>query len=185
MPLLDLPNELLRNVSEYLESERDINAIAQANRRIYCLLDSYLYRYNVQQSGSSALLWSARHGQEATARKSLREKANIQATNDDGQAPLLLAVEKGHKQVIRLLVDKGTEVNAQGGYYGNALQAASARGDEAVVRLLLGKGADVNAQGGHYGNALQAASARGYESVLKMLVAWVLSHHKGNACMAG
>ncbi|RYN61612.1 hypothetical protein AA0117_g12982 [Alternaria alternata] len=114
--------------------------------------DSYLYRYNVQQSGSSALLWAARHGQEATARKSLRGKANIHATDDGAQAPLLLAVEKGHEQVVRLLLDKG---------------------------------ADVNAQGGYYGNALQAASSRGHESVVKMLVALVLSHNKGNACMAG
>ena len=83
MPLLDLPNELVRNISEYLESERYINAIAQANCRLSHLLDSYLYRYNVQQSGSSALLWAARHGQEVTAQKSLREKANIQATNHD------------------------------------------------------------------------------------------------------
>ena len=121
MPLLNLPNELLLKISENLESERDINAIAQANCRLYCLLDSYLYRYNVQQSGSSALLWAARHGQEATARKLLREKANIQATSDDIQRPLWSAVEKGHKQVVKLLIDKGTDVNAQGGDYGNAL----------------------------------------------------------------
>ena len=49
-------------ISENLESERYINAIAQVNCRLYCLLDSYLYRYNIQQSGSSALLWAARHG---------------------------------------------------------------------------------------------------------------------------
>jgi hypothetical protein len=83
MLLLNLLNELLQNVSEYLESERDINAIAQANRRLYYLLDSYLYRYNIQQSRSLALLWAARHGQEVTAQKSLREKANIHATNDN------------------------------------------------------------------------------------------------------
>ena len=62
MPLLDLLNELLRDISEHLESERYINAVAQANHRLYRLLDSYLYRYNVQESGSSALLWTARHG---------------------------------------------------------------------------------------------------------------------------
>ena len=54
----------------------------------------------------------------------LREKANIQATNDNNQAPLLLAAENGHKKVVKLLVDKGADVNAQGGDYGNALQAA-------------------------------------------------------------
>ena len=40
-----------------------------------------------------------------------------------------------------MLLDKGADVNAQGGEYGNALQAASAGGHEAVVRLLVDKGA--------------------------------------------
>jgi ankyrin repeat protein len=172
MLLLDLPNELVRHISENLESERDINAIAQASCRLYRLLDSYLYRYNVQRSGSLALLWAAQHDQEATTRKLLRERADIQATNNDDQAPLLLAVEKGHKQVVKLLLDKGANVNAQGGRYGNALQAASAGGHEAVVRMLLNKGANVNAQGGFYAYALQAASAGGHEAVVRMLVAW-------------
>jgi ankyrin repeat protein len=50
--------------------------------------------------------------------------------------------------MTKLLLDKGAEVNAQGGRYGNALQAASARGREAVVKLLLDKGSEVKAQGG-------------------------------------
>jgi hypothetical protein len=170
MPLLDLPNELLRDISEYLESERCINAVAQANRRLYYLLDSYLYGYNVQQSGSSALLWAAECGQEATAQKSLKEKANIQATDKDDEAPLLLAVRKEHRQVVKLLVDKGADVNAQGGRSGNALRAASDRGHEAVVKMLLDKSADVNAQGGIYGNALQEALFRGYGAVVRLLL---------------
>jgi ankyrin repeat protein len=53
-----------------------------------------------------------------------------------------------------MLLDKGAEVNAQGGFYGNALYAALAGGHEQVVKMLLDKGADVNAQDGEYGNAL-------------------------------
>jgi hypothetical protein len=65
----------------------------------------------------------------------------------------------GHKQIVRLLLEAGADVNAEGGgLYGSALQAASARGHEQVVRLLLDHGADVNAQGGeHYSSTLQAA----------------------------
>ena len=48
----------------------------------------------------------------------------------------------GHEAVVRLLLEKGADVNAQGGQYGNALQAASYRGHEAVVRLLLKSGAE-------------------------------------------
>jgi ankyrin repeat protein len=61
---------------------------------------------------------------------------------------------KGHEQIVRLLVEKGADANAQGGYYGNALQAASSEGHEQVVRLLVEKGADVNAQDGEYGCCL-------------------------------
>ncbi|OCK72825.1 hypothetical protein K432DRAFT_279044, partial [Lepidopterella palustris CBS 459.81] len=43
----------------------------------------------------------------------------------------------GHEHIVRLLLGKGADVNAQGGYYGNALQAASIEGHEQVARLLL------------------------------------------------
>jgi ankyrin repeat protein len=43
--------------------------------------------------------------------------------------------------VVKLLLDKGANVNAQSGHYGNALQAASIYGHDAVVRLLVDKGA--------------------------------------------
>ncbi|KAF2623342.1 hypothetical protein BU25DRAFT_177537 [Macroventuria anomochaeta] len=76
----------------------------------------------------------------------------------------------GHDEVVKMLLDKGADVNAQSGYYGNALHAASAGGHEQVVKMLLDKGADVNAQGGYSGNALQAASAGGHEQVIEMLL---------------
>ncbi|KAI1580556.1 Ank-2 multi-domain protein [Pyrenophora tritici-repentis] len=84
--------------------------------------------------------------------------------------PLYYVALLGFSTVTRLLLDKGAEVNAQGGGYGNALQAASAGGYEQVVKTLLNAGAEVNAQGGRHGNALQAASARGHKQVVKTLL---------------
>ena len=62
---------------------------------------------------------------------------------------------------MQLLLEKGADVNAQGGEYGNALQEASWRCHEAVVRLLLEKGADVNAQGRSRGGDAAAAGEGG------------------------
>jgi ankyrin repeat protein len=76
----------------------------------------------------------------------------------------------GNEEVVQLLLDKGADVNAQGGEYGNALQAASWGGHKEVVQQLLDKGADVNAQGGEYGNALQAASERGHKEMVQQLL---------------
>jgi ankyrin repeat protein len=72
--------------------------------------------------------------------------------------------------VVKTLVDRGADVNAQGGENANALQAASLGGHKEVVQLLLNKDADVNAQGGRYGNALRAASTEGHQEVVQLLL---------------
>jgi ankyrin repeat protein len=46
--------------------------------------------------------------------------------------------------MVKLLLDRGANINAQGGYYGNALQAAAYTGYRANVELLLDRGADIN-----------------------------------------
>jgi ankyrin repeat protein len=99
--------------------------------------------------------------------------ANIDQKNHQGELLLGLASAGGHDQIVQRLLEKGADVNAQGGYYGNALQAASVKGHDQIVQLLLEKGADVNAQGdrgGYYGNALQAASAGGHDQVVQRLL---------------
>ena len=69
-----------------------------------------------------------------------------------------------------MLLDAGANINAQGGYWGNALQAASEQGQYQVVQMLLEKGADINAQGGWWGSALKAALAfSGGPTVLMLL----------------
>jgi ankyrin repeat protein len=86
-----------------------------------------------------------------------------------GKEHLNISFEDSEK-VVEILLENGADVNAQGGYYGNALQAASHIGNEKVVKMLLQYGANVNVQGGYYGNALQAASYLGNEKVVKMLL---------------
>jgi ankyrin repeat protein len=45
---------------------------------------------------------------------------------------------------VRLLLGHGVDVNAQGGFYGNALQAASVVGNLELVRLLQDHGAEAD-----------------------------------------
>ena len=94
----------------------------------------------------------------------------VNVADNWNQAALSIAAEYGHNELVKLLLDAGAEVNAQGGGYGNALQVASYIGYEQVIKLLLHRGADINAQGGLYGNALQAASIGGHEQVVKLLL---------------
>ncbi|KAJ7742354.1 hypothetical protein DFH07DRAFT_43908 [Mycena maculata] len=65
-------------------------------------------------------------------------------------------------EIIDLLLDKGADINAPGGKYGDLLQAAAAGGMSEIVRVLLNKGLEVGGiSGGKYG-ALQAASKAGH-----------------------
>ena len=72
--------------------------------------------------------------------------------------------------MVQMLLDKGADVNAQGGYYNNALQAALFKGHDQVIQMLLDKGADINTRGGNYGNALQAASSKVHDQVMQKYI---------------
>jgi ankyrin repeat protein len=88
--------------------------------------------------------------------------------------PLYYAAQTGLSSVVKLLLDKGVDINVQCGDDNSALQAATSRGYEHVARLLLVRGADVNIKGDVYGgwliNALQAASYKGHEQTVKLLL---------------
>ena len=101
--------------------------------------------------------------------------AKFREEKEDLRAPMQAAALAGHNEVIKILLENGASVNAQGGYYGNALQAAASRGHNETVRLLLENGANVNAQGGEHVNALQAAlivycEADNKDTVIKALL---------------
>jgi hypothetical protein len=55
-----------------------------------------------------------------------------------------------------MLLEKGADVNAQGGMYGNAFQAASCKGNAIVVRMLQEKGAIAENPVGDYATAMLA-----------------------------
>ncbi|KAK6428383.1 hypothetical protein LTR95_015472 [Oleoguttula sp. CCFEE 5521] len=83
---------------------------------------------------------------------------------------LIDASSGGHMEIVQRLLDHQADINAQGGYFGNALRAASSGGHTEIVQLLLNHQADVNAQGGHYGDALQAASSGGHTEIIQLLL---------------
>ncbi|KAL3707747.1 hypothetical protein TMatcc_005729 [Talaromyces marneffei ATCC 18224] len=85
------------------------------------------------------------------------------------QTPVYYASLAGLRHTVEILLNKGVDVNAQGGFYSNALQAASQNGYLEIVQLLLEKGADINAPGDN-GNALQAASHNGHLEIVQLLL---------------
>ncbi|KAJ7444220.1 ankyrin repeat domain-containing protein [Mycena latifolia] len=124
---------------------------------------------DVNAQGGKALLVASMNGHKSVV-QFLIKGADVNAQGHFGHA-LQTASLNGHESVVELLIEKGADVNAQGGhFFGNALQSASLNGHESVVQLLIKKGADVNAPGGPYGNALQAASLKGQQSLVQLLI---------------
>jgi ankyrin repeat protein len=136
------------------------------------LIKSGRFRVDSKDSKDRTVLWwASRNGCEMSARLLLAaDSAMVNSKDKDNKPPLFIAAEQGNQAVMEVLLDKGADVNAEGGIYGNALYAASAGGHKEVATLLLDKGADVNAEGGIYGNALYAASAGGHKEVATLLL---------------
>ncbi|KAF8334571.1 ankyrin repeat-containing domain protein [Amanita rubescens] len=81
-----------------------------------------------------------------------------------------IAANHGYVDIIKMLLDKGANVNTQGEHFGNALQAAVCGGHLEVIKLLVNEGADVNAQVEKYGSALYQASLQGHAKIVMFLL---------------
>ncbi|KAI9769861.1 MAG: hypothetical protein M1839_003580 [Geoglossum umbratile] len=79
------------------------------------------------------------------------------------------AAERGLVGVVRLLVEKGADVNTSDGER-TALSWAAESGQEAVVRLLVEEGADVNAKDVDGWTALRQAVQTRHEAMMRLLI---------------
>jgi ankyrin repeat protein len=92
------------------------------------------------------------------------------------RTPLQAAAKGNNTRLIRLLLERGANVNAPAPYNSGrtALQAAAAAkyGNTQVIEMLLEAGADVNAPAAHdYGvTALQGAAIRGFIGIATILL---------------
>ncbi|KAF4547992.1 Ankyrin repeat-containing protein 14 [Elsinoe fawcettii] len=94
----------------------------------------------------------------------------IEGRDERGCTPLMTAAQEWSISTVKLLLEKGADVNASGGSYGTALQAAAYKGHADCIQLLIHWRANVNAQGGKYGNALRAAISCSHTKVVELLL---------------
>jgi len=67
-------------------------------------------------------------------------------------------------------LDKNVNINAQGRYYGNALQTASLRDYKKIVKLLLSQNVNVNMQNENYDSVLSMTSSEDHKKIVKLLL---------------
>ena len=99
-----------------------------------------------------------------------------------GVSALFLAVENGHAEMAKLLLESGADINEipepntlAGRASMTPLMAAAYRGDKEMVKLLIGRGANVSAEVGATApypqgvTALMLAEIKGHTEIVNML----------------
>lgn len=84
--------------------------------------------------------------------------------------PLMYAAAHGDTEVVRILLDRGANVNIKDHGGDTALIEATPFGSEAVIRMLLEKGADVNAKEADGDTPLILATTSGYDNIVRLLL---------------
>lgn len=115
---------------------------------------------------SSAIQDVATTAYTATAELLIKYGADIEARKaETGETPLHIASKCGQLDMVRLLLEKGADVNAILGMVGTTFFIASASGDLELVRLLHKHGADIC-----IGYPLHAAVEAGHRDLAELLV---------------
>ena len=93
-----------------------------------------------------ALLEAVEQGNVVRVQALLRAAASPGVHDADGLTPLMLAAIHGHREVARVLVDRGAPVNDRSARGSSPLMLAIMNRHSGIVRLLCDHGADVNAR---------------------------------------
>ncbi len=99
-----------------------------------------------------------------------RQRGEQVKPSSEEQPPLYTASKNGQLDIVRSLLDRGSDVNEMDSRRATALYTASSKGKLGVAKLLIERGANVNLRGIHGWTPLQAASYFGYLEVTRFLL---------------
>ena len=153
-----------------------IFCISEQEPVIYNLLRS-LFKGNVininatDKDGWTPLSLAARDGHKALLESLLdSDIVDADSKNGEGRTPLSWAAANGHEAVVKLLIAKGSNLEAGDVHGQTPLLYAAANGHEAVVKLLLVKGSNLESEDNRGQTAFLYAAENGHEAVVKLLL---------------
>jgi ankyrin repeat protein len=153
---------------EYASKEWEVHAVSSYP----ALLDSF--EIDLQKAPTLRDAWllrTAQEGQEEVLKRLLGGGADPASQDRMGRTPLSWAAGNGHKAAVKLLLEKGADVESKDTVYGRTpLWWAAENRHEAMLKLLLQKGADVESRNRYGQTPLSWAAEKGHEAVVKLLL---------------
>ena len=136
------------------------------------LLNQHVSAKATQPDGSTALHWAVQWDDLDTAKLLIGAGADVNAANDYGVTPLLLACGTNRNAaMVVLLLKSGANLHTPSRAGETALMMAARTGSVDAVKVLLKAGADVNAKETSLGQtALMWAAAEGHTDVVRVLI---------------
>ena len=134
-------------------------------RLVEIILANALYQLDLYEAAAL--------GETERVQELLQEQPEqLNTTSPDGFSPLGLACFFGHPALVKLLVEKGADVNqaSTNDWRVQPLHAAIAARDHEIIEYLLQNGADVNARQQHDFTPLHAAAQNGDADLIKVLL---------------
>lgn len=97
-------------------------------------------------------------------------KLDKEMVDSFGRSALMVAVERRHKDIAKLLIEAGFNVNSSDKSGFTPLFEASTNGDIEMVRLLINKSAEINAKADSGDTALDSAIINNHKNVVETLI---------------
>ena len=86
-------------------------------------------------------------GDNGFVRLLIKVNANVNGKTFEGLTPAILAAKKNQTDVLKVLIENGSDINAQGDYiFSTALHEAAYEGRLRAVMVLIENGANINQQ---------------------------------------
>jgi hypothetical protein len=121
--------------------------------------------------GETQLHHCAENGLATSVKRLLSiRNINVNVKDVNGMTPLHWAVETGHIEIIRLLLQNGADVKAKSNYGDTPLHWAAIFGNVDILHLLVENGADLEAQSSYGERALHFATYHGNLPLIQELI---------------
>jgi ankyrin repeat protein len=100
----------------------------------------------------------------------LKQKANVNVTDENANTPLHLAAEKGYLEIVELLLKSGANVKAKNTKSNTPLHVAAKNGHIDIVKLLIGRGATIDVVNKDKRMPILLAARNGHVEVVQFLI---------------